>query len=158
MCLGALTQLLSQTGLFFGEVEGAVMNKLLQMGSFKRSETQYNISLKTFKSILLRVSYFMSLQPLLLCLHRRITLYDYQALCKEYAGSSDSARTLADVSVQDRTSAGRYTDRNIRDNHFIICGTLQHIYIYMTKVKITSIDLDSSLWVCGEPCLHTCET
>ncbi|XP_076012956.1 voltage-dependent calcium channel subunit alpha-2/delta-3 [Genypterus blacodes] len=51
----------SQTGLFFGEVEGAVMNKLLQMGSFKR-----------------------------------ITLYDYQALCKEYAGSSDSARTLSD--------------------------------------------------------------
>ncbi|XP_062267377.1 voltage-dependent calcium channel subunit alpha-2/delta-3 [Platichthys flesus] len=51
----------SQTGLFFGEVEGAVMNKLLQMGSFKR-----------------------------------ITLYDYQAHCKEYAGSSDSARTLSD--------------------------------------------------------------
>ncbi|CAJ1052106.1 voltage-dependent calcium channel subunit alpha-2/delta-3-like [Xyrichtys novacula] len=51
----------SQTGLFFGEVEGAVMSKLLQMGSFKR-----------------------------------ITLYDYQALCKEYAGSSDSARTLSD--------------------------------------------------------------
>ncbi|XP_060926203.1 voltage-dependent calcium channel subunit alpha-2/delta-3 [Limanda limanda] len=51
----------SQTGLFFGEVEGAVMNKLLQMGSFKR-----------------------------------ITLYDYQARCKEYAGSSDSARTLSD--------------------------------------------------------------
>nr|XP_043879040.1 voltage-dependent calcium channel subunit alpha-2/delta-3 isoform X2 [Solea senegalensis] len=50
-----------QTGLFFGEVEGVVMNKLLQMGSFKR-----------------------------------ITLYDYQALCKEYAGSSDSARTLSD--------------------------------------------------------------
>uniref|UniRef100_H3DB17 Calcium voltage-gated channel auxiliary subunit alpha2delta 3 n=1 Tax=Tetraodon nigroviridis TaxID=99883 RepID=H3DB17_TETNG len=51
----------SQTGLFFGEVEGAVMNKLLQMGSFKR-----------------------------------ITLYDYQALCKEYTGSSDSARMLSD--------------------------------------------------------------
>ncbi|KAL7837089.1 hypothetical protein SRHO_G00268000 [Serrasalmus rhombeus] len=51
----------SQTGLFFGEVEGAVMNKLLLMGSFKR-----------------------------------ITLYDYQALCKEYAGSSDSAHTLLD--------------------------------------------------------------
>ncbi|KAI4827410.1 hypothetical protein KUCAC02_030805 [Chaenocephalus aceratus] len=50
----------SQTGLFFGEVEGAVMNKLLQMGSFKR-----------------------------------ITLYDYQALCREYAGSSDSARSLS---------------------------------------------------------------
>uniref|UniRef100_A0AAX7TG60 Calcium channel, voltage dependent, alpha2/delta subunit 3 n=1 Tax=Astatotilapia calliptera TaxID=8154 RepID=A0AAX7TG60_ASTCA len=28
--------------LFFGEVEGAVMNKLLQMGSFKRFETQLN--------------------------------------------------------------------------------------------------------------------
>ncbi|KAI4898906.1 hypothetical protein NFI96_006875, partial [Prochilodus magdalenae] len=51
----------SQTGLFFGEVEGVVMNKLLLMGSFKR-----------------------------------ITLYDYQALCKEYAGSSDSAHTLLD--------------------------------------------------------------
>ncbi|KAJ3602702.1 hypothetical protein NHX12_030451, partial [Muraenolepis orangiensis] len=38
---------------------GAVMNKLLQMGSFKR-----------------------------------ITLYDYQALCREYAGSNDSARSL----------------------------------------------------------------
>ncbi|KAM7402145.1 hypothetical protein PAMP_017410 [Pampus punctatissimus] len=56
-----VTEEQSQTGLFFGEVEGAVMNKLLQMGSFKR-----------------------------------ITLYDYQALCKEYAGSSDSARTLSD--------------------------------------------------------------
>ncbi|KAG9260668.1 voltage-dependent calcium channel subunit alpha-2/delta-3-like [Astyanax mexicanus] len=51
------------TGLFFGEAEGAVMNKLLLMGSFKR-----------------------------------ITLYDYQALCREYAGSSDSAHTLLDVS------------------------------------------------------------
>ncbi|XP_051531450.1 voltage-dependent calcium channel subunit alpha-2/delta-3 [Myxocyprinus asiaticus] len=51
----------SQTNLFFGEVEGAVMNKLLQMGSFKK-----------------------------------INLYDYQALCKEYAGSSDSARNLLD--------------------------------------------------------------
>uniref|UniRef100_A0A8D0DB01 Calcium channel, voltage dependent, alpha2/delta subunit 3 n=1 Tax=Sander lucioperca TaxID=283035 RepID=A0A8D0DB01_SANLU len=57
-----VTEEQSQTGLFFGEVEGAVMNKLLQMGSFKR-----------------------------------IMLYDYQALCKDYAGSSDSARTLSDV-------------------------------------------------------------
>ncbi|XP_037108816.1 voltage-dependent calcium channel subunit alpha-2/delta-3 [Syngnathus acus] len=56
-----VTEEQSQTGLFFGEVEGAVMNKLLQMGSFKR-----------------------------------ITLYDYQAICREYAGSSDSARTLSD--------------------------------------------------------------
>uniref|UniRef100_A0A672LKG4 Voltage-dependent calcium channel subunit alpha-2/delta-3-like n=1 Tax=Sinocyclocheilus grahami TaxID=75366 RepID=A0A672LKG4_SINGR len=54
----------SQTNLFFGEVEGVVMNKLLLMGSFKK-----------------------------------INLYDYQALCKEYAGSSDSAHTLLDVST-----------------------------------------------------------
>ncbi|KAF4093540.1 hypothetical protein AMELA_G00003140 [Ameiurus melas] len=54
----------SQTGLFFGEVEGAVMNKLLLMGSFNR-----------------------------------LTLYDYQALCKEYVGSSDSARTLLNVTI-----------------------------------------------------------
>ncbi|XP_051966997.1 voltage-dependent calcium channel subunit alpha-2/delta-3-like [Xyrauchen texanus] len=51
----------SQTNLFFGEVEGAVINKLLLMGSFKK-----------------------------------INLYDYQALCKEYAGSSDSACYLLD--------------------------------------------------------------
>ncbi|XP_035193770.1 voltage-dependent calcium channel subunit alpha-2/delta-3 [Oxyura jamaicensis] len=48
-----------QTGNFFGEVEGAVMNKLLTMGSFKR-----------------------------------ITLYDYQAMCRTNKESSDSAHNL----------------------------------------------------------------
>uniref|UniRef100_A0A8C5CKB0 Calcium voltage-gated channel auxiliary subunit alpha2delta 3 n=1 Tax=Gadus morhua TaxID=8049 RepID=A0A8C5CKB0_GADMO len=47
------------TGKFFGEAEGAVMNKLLQMGSFKR-----------------------------------VTLYDYQAVCLIYSERSDSAHTL----------------------------------------------------------------
>uniref|UniRef100_A0A286YCK6 Calcium channel, voltage-dependent, alpha2/delta subunit 3 n=1 Tax=Mus musculus TaxID=10090 RepID=A0A286YCK6_MOUSE len=51
-----------QTGDFFGEVEGAVMNKLLTMGSFKR-----------------------------------ITLYDYQAMCRANKESSDSAHGLLDV-------------------------------------------------------------
>ncbi|KFP88488.1 Voltage-dependent calcium channel subunit alpha-2/delta-3, partial [Acanthisitta chloris] len=51
----------SQTGYFFGEVEGAVMNKLLTMGSFKR-----------------------------------ITLYDYQAMCRTNKESSDSAHSLLD--------------------------------------------------------------
>nr|XP_060622048.1 voltage-dependent calcium channel subunit alpha-2/delta-3 isoform X3 [Anolis sagrei ordinatus] len=51
----------TQTGRFFGEVEGAVMNKLLIMGSFKR-----------------------------------ITLYDYQAMCKTTKESSDSAHNLLD--------------------------------------------------------------
>uniref|UniRef100_A0A3P9K5F4 Calcium voltage-gated channel auxiliary subunit alpha2delta 3 n=1 Tax=Oryzias latipes TaxID=8090 RepID=A0A3P9K5F4_ORYLA len=51
----------SLTGTFFGEPEGAVMNKLLQMGSFKR-----------------------------------VTLYDYQALCWVYSESSDSGHTLLD--------------------------------------------------------------
>ncbi|KFP04912.1 Voltage-dependent calcium channel subunit alpha-2/delta-3, partial [Calypte anna] len=50
-----------QTGNFFGEVEGAVMNKLLTMGSFKR-----------------------------------ITLYDYQAMCRTNKESSDSAYSLLD--------------------------------------------------------------
>ncbi|XP_072845734.2 voltage-dependent calcium channel subunit alpha-2/delta-3 isoform X4 [Pogona vitticeps] len=50
-----------QTGSFFGEVEGAVMNKLLIMGSFKR-----------------------------------ITLYDYQAMCKTTKESSDGAHSLLD--------------------------------------------------------------
>ncbi|KAM4022107.1 voltage-dependent calcium channel subunit alpha-2/delta-3 [Anomaloglossus baeobatrachus] len=50
-----------QTGRFFGEIEGAVMNKLLTMGSFKR-----------------------------------ITLYDYQAMCRTNKESSDSAHSLLD--------------------------------------------------------------
>uniref|UniRef100_A0A3Q3GUP8 Calcium voltage-gated channel auxiliary subunit alpha2delta 3 n=1 Tax=Labrus bergylta TaxID=56723 RepID=A0A3Q3GUP8_9LABR len=52
------------TGKFFGEAEGAVMSKLLQMGSFKR-----------------------------------VTLYDYQALCWVFSESSDSGHTLLDVST-----------------------------------------------------------
>ncbi|KAI4532328.1 hypothetical protein MG293_017593 [Ovis ammon polii] len=51
----------TQTGDFFGEVEGAVMNKLLTMGSFKR-----------------------------------ITLYDYQAMCRANKESSDGAHGLLD--------------------------------------------------------------
>ncbi|XP_027691684.1 voltage-dependent calcium channel subunit alpha-2/delta-3 [Vombatus ursinus] len=51
----------TQTGNFFGEVEGAVMNKLLTMGSFKR-----------------------------------ITLYDYQAMCSTNKESSDRAHGLLD--------------------------------------------------------------
>ncbi|XP_078066286.1 voltage-dependent calcium channel subunit alpha-2/delta-3 [Mustelus asterias] len=50
-----------ETGTFFGEVEGAVMNKLLMMGSFKR-----------------------------------ITLYDYQAMCRATVDNSDSAHSLLD--------------------------------------------------------------
>uniref|UniRef100_A0A3B4ZDC0 Voltage-dependent calcium channel subunit alpha-2/delta-3-like n=1 Tax=Stegastes partitus TaxID=144197 RepID=A0A3B4ZDC0_9TELE len=49
------------TGKFFGEPEGAVMSKLLQMGSFKR-----------------------------------VTLYDYQALCWVFSESSASGHTLLD--------------------------------------------------------------
>ncbi|CAB1315381.1 unnamed protein product [Coregonus sp. 'balchen'] len=55
-----VTEDYSQTGKFFGEVEAAVMNKLLLIGSFKR-----------------------------------INLHDYQALCREYAGSSDSGHCLS---------------------------------------------------------------
>uniref|UniRef100_A0AAY4EF57 VWFA domain-containing protein n=1 Tax=Denticeps clupeoides TaxID=299321 RepID=A0AAY4EF57_9TELE len=53
----------SLTGVFFGEAEGAVMTKLLSMGSFKR-----------------------------------VTLYDYQAICRVYVESSSSAHSLLDVS------------------------------------------------------------
>lgn len=81
------------------------------------------------------------LQPLLLYLCCRITLYDYQALCKEYAGSSDSARTLSDVSGQDRTSAGRFKDR-----HRLWYPTV-HLQWYDT--------IDSYLRVWGQHCLNT---
>ncbi|XP_066499389.1 voltage-dependent calcium channel subunit alpha-2/delta-3 isoform X2 [Hoplias malabaricus] len=51
----------SLTGVFFGEAEGAVMSKLLVMGSFKR-----------------------------------VTLYDYQAICRIFAESSDGSNSLLD--------------------------------------------------------------
>ncbi|XP_060787657.1 voltage-dependent calcium channel subunit alpha-2/delta-3 [Neoarius graeffei] len=51
----------SLTGVFFGEAEGAVMSKLLSMGSFKR-----------------------------------VTLYDYQAICRIYGESSDGSSSLLD--------------------------------------------------------------
>ncbi|XP_051509834.1 voltage-dependent calcium channel subunit alpha-2/delta-3 [Myxocyprinus asiaticus] len=50
---------LALTGVFFGEAEGAVMSKLISMGSFIR-----------------------------------VNLYDYQAICRVYAESSDTAHTL----------------------------------------------------------------
>uniref|UniRef100_A0A8C2ITW1 Calcium voltage-gated channel auxiliary subunit alpha2delta 3 n=1 Tax=Cyprinus carpio TaxID=7962 RepID=A0A8C2ITW1_CYPCA len=50
---------LSLTGVFFGEAEGAVMSKLVSMGSFKR-----------------------------------VNLYDYQAICRVYSQTSDTAHTL----------------------------------------------------------------
>nr|XP_055023861.1 voltage-dependent calcium channel subunit alpha-2/delta-3 isoform X1 [Misgurnus anguillicaudatus] len=49
----------SLTGVFFGEAEGAVMSKLVAMGSFKR-----------------------------------VNMYDYQATCRVYSESSDTAHTL----------------------------------------------------------------
>lgn len=66
-----------------------------------------------FKSLFIYSHVWCLVQPLLLYLCCRITLYDYQALCKEYTGSSDSAHTLSDVSD-------------------IICGTLLYIYSDMT--------------------------
>ncbi|CAH2313105.1 Voltage-dependent calcium channel subunit alpha-2 delta-3 [Pelobates cultripes] len=60
-CVQLLCFVNLETGSFFGEVEGAVMNKLLTMGSFKR-----------------------------------ITLYDYQAMCRTNKESSDSAHSLLD--------------------------------------------------------------
>ncbi|XP_055503491.1 voltage-dependent calcium channel subunit alpha-2/delta-3 isoform X1 [Leucoraja erinacea] len=52
---------LDETGTFFGKVEGAVMNKLMMMGSFKR-----------------------------------VTLYDYQAVCRSTVDNSGSAPSLLD--------------------------------------------------------------
>uniref|UniRef100_A0A4W6ESD3 Calcium channel, voltage dependent, alpha2/delta subunit 3 n=1 Tax=Lates calcarifer TaxID=8187 RepID=A0A4W6ESD3_LATCA len=112
---------MENTGLFFGEVEGAVMNKLLQMGSFKRSE---------------------------------ITLYDYQALCREYAGSSDSARMLSDVSPPDRTSSDRFKDKDITSSHFVIsqrsrgktmmvpCDTEYPAFVSERTIKETTGNID----------------
>ncbi|XP_038668707.1 voltage-dependent calcium channel subunit alpha-2/delta-3 isoform X5 [Scyliorhinus canicula] len=63
-----------ETGTFFGEVEGAVMNKLLMMGSFKRQRNKdWDIHMRL-----------------------RITLYDYQAMCRATVDNSDSAHSLLD--------------------------------------------------------------
>ncbi|TKS71394.1 Voltage-dependent calcium channel subunit alpha-2/delta-3 [Collichthys lucidus] len=91
-------------GLFFGQVEGAVMNKLLQMGSFKR-----------------------------------ITLYDYQALCKEYAGSSDSARTLSDVSMKYSTSSAQ---RSRGKTMMVPCDTEYPAFVSERTIKETTGNID----------------
>lgn len=54
-------------------------------------------------------------------LRGRITLYDYQALCKEYTGSSDSARMLSDVSV------GGAEPQVAKDGASSMCGEVVHI-------------------------------
>uniref|UniRef100_A0AAR2JJC7 VWFA domain-containing protein n=1 Tax=Pygocentrus nattereri TaxID=42514 RepID=A0AAR2JJC7_PYGNA len=95
----------SQTGLFFGEVEGVVMNKLLLMGSFKR-----------------------------------ITLYDYQALCKEYAGSSDSAHTLLDVSNHTRAQ---------RRTMMVPCDTEYPAFVSERTIKETTGSIEC------EGCMRT---
>uniref|UniRef100_A0A3P9C1H0 Calcium channel, voltage dependent, alpha2/delta subunit 3 n=1 Tax=Maylandia zebra TaxID=106582 RepID=A0A3P9C1H0_9CICH len=100
-----VTEEQSQTGLFFGEVEGAVMNKLLQMGSFKR-----------------------------------ITLYDYQALCREYAGSSDSARTLSDVSVQQTAFRGR--ERSRGKTMMVPCDTEYPAFVSERTIKETTGNIE----------------
>uniref|UniRef100_A0A3P8ZQC9 VWFA domain-containing protein n=1 Tax=Esox lucius TaxID=8010 RepID=A0A3P8ZQC9_ESOLU len=103
-----VTEDYSQTGLFFGEVEGAVMNKLLLMGSFKR-----------------------------------INLYDYQALCKEYAGSSDSARSLSHVSTI-LTHLSHITQSSRGKTMMVPCDTEYPAFVSERTIKETtgSIDCD----------------
>uniref|UniRef100_A0A8C7C9M5 Calcium channel, voltage dependent, alpha2/delta subunit 3 n=1 Tax=Oncorhynchus kisutch TaxID=8019 RepID=A0A8C7C9M5_ONCKI len=92
----------SSTGLFFGEVESAVMNKLLLMGSFKR-----------------------------------ITLYDYQALCRVYAGSSDSARSLSHVST-----VPKYSQRSRGKTMMVPCDTEYPAFVSERTIKETTGNID----------------
>uniref|UniRef100_A0A8C2BMJ9 Calcium channel, voltage dependent, alpha2/delta subunit 3 n=1 Tax=Cyprinus carpio TaxID=7962 RepID=A0A8C2BMJ9_CYPCA len=125
--LNHLFKLLFYTNLFFGEVEGAVMNKLLLMGSFKK-----------------------------------INLYDYQALCKEFAGSSDSARTLLDVStlailcavVLDFSASGfcflsPLTPQRAQRTMMVPCDTEYPAFVSERTIKETTGNID-----CGG-CIRT---
>uniref|UniRef100_A0A674EBA5 Calcium channel, voltage dependent, alpha2/delta subunit 3 n=1 Tax=Salmo trutta TaxID=8032 RepID=A0A674EBA5_SALTR len=98
-----VTEDYSQTGLFFGEVESAVMNKLLLMGSFKR-----------------------------------ITLYDYQALCREYAGSSDSARSLSHVNLHVPFPAQRSRGKTM----MVPCDTEYPAFVSERTIKETTGNID----------------
>uniref|UniRef100_W5L6B2 Calcium voltage-gated channel auxiliary subunit alpha2delta 3 n=1 Tax=Astyanax mexicanus TaxID=7994 RepID=W5L6B2_ASTMX len=85
----------SLTGVFFGEAEGAVMSRLLAMGSFKR-----------------------------------VTLYDYQAICRIYAESSDGSSRLLDV-----------THRNGR-TMLVPCDTEYPAFISERTIKETTGNID----------------
>uniref|UniRef100_A0AAQ6AMA2 VWFA domain-containing protein n=1 Tax=Amphiprion ocellaris TaxID=80972 RepID=A0AAQ6AMA2_AMPOC len=65
-----------------------------------------------------------------------ITLYDYQALCKEYAGSSDSARTLSDVSLQDAASRSR------GKTMMVPCDTEYPAFVSERTIKETTGNID----------------
>uniref|UniRef100_A0A8C7TE13 Calcium channel, voltage dependent, alpha2/delta subunit 3 n=1 Tax=Oncorhynchus mykiss TaxID=8022 RepID=A0A8C7TE13_ONCMY len=106
-----VTEDYSQTGLFFGEVESAVMNKLLLMGSFKR-----------------------------------ITLYDYQALCRVYAGSSDSARSLSHFNLYswwhvDLSVKGQ-SQRSRGKTMMVPCDTEYPAFVSERTIKETTGNID----------------
>uniref|UniRef100_A0A674DPP4 Calcium voltage-gated channel auxiliary subunit alpha2delta 3 n=1 Tax=Salmo trutta TaxID=8032 RepID=A0A674DPP4_SALTR len=88
----------SLTGMFFGEAEGAVMNKLLLMGSFKR-----------------------------------VTLYDYQAICRIFAESSDGSRALLDVSTPSQRG-----DRTM----LVPCDTEYPAFVSERTIKETTGNID----------------
>uniref|UniRef100_A0A6Q2Z4H2 VWFA domain-containing protein n=1 Tax=Esox lucius TaxID=8010 RepID=A0A6Q2Z4H2_ESOLU len=98
----------SLTGMFFGEAEGAVMNKLLLMGSFKR-----------------------------------VTLYDYQAICRIFSESSDSARTLLDFNLyswwySDLTAKAQRGGRTM----LVPCDTEYPAFISERTIKETTGNID----------------
>uniref|UniRef100_A0A3Q3J458 VWFA domain-containing protein n=1 Tax=Monopterus albus TaxID=43700 RepID=A0A3Q3J458_MONAL len=95
-----VTEEQSQTGLFFGEVEGAVMNKLLQMGSFKR-----------------------------------ITLYDYQALCKDFLLEFNLYSWWnVDLSVKAQRSRGKTV--------MVPCDTVYPAFVSERTIKETTGNID----------------
>uniref|UniRef100_A0A3B4FR86 Voltage-dependent calcium channel subunit alpha-2/delta-3-like n=1 Tax=Pundamilia nyererei TaxID=303518 RepID=A0A3B4FR86_9CICH len=69
-----------------------------------------------------------------------ITLYDYQALCREYAGSSDSARTLSDVSVQQTAFRGR--ERSRGKTMMVPCDTEYPAFVSERTIKETTGNIE----------------
>uniref|UniRef100_A0A8C7UI68 Calcium channel, voltage dependent, alpha2/delta subunit 3 n=1 Tax=Oncorhynchus mykiss TaxID=8022 RepID=A0A8C7UI68_ONCMY len=98
-----VTEDYSQTGEFFGEVEAAVMTKLLLIGSFKR-----------------------------------INLYDYQALCREYAGSSDSGHCLSHVSSTPKL----FTKSCVFLTMLVPCDTEYPAFVSERTIKETTGNID----------------
>uniref|UniRef100_A0A8K9UBU8 Calcium channel, voltage dependent, alpha2/delta subunit 3 n=1 Tax=Oncorhynchus mykiss TaxID=8022 RepID=A0A8K9UBU8_ONCMY len=102
-----VTEDYSQTGEFFGEVEAAVMTKLLLIGSFKR-----------------------------------INLYDYQALCREYAGSSDSGHCLSHVSSTPKLFTSLTSKSCVFLTMLVPCDTEYPAFVSERTIKETTGNID----------------
>lgn len=89
----------SQVGRFFGEVDGSVMASLIKMGMYKKYDElrRKSANFPPFSCIF----FLLYVAHLLYRVHvtHRVSLFDYQAMCKNSHHHASSAHPLLNVSA-----------------------------------------------------------